>query len=262
MLKEFLVGIGALAIASSAMAQTAATAEALCPSGQLVTVRFNEITPNGTVAGFTEAAIANQEYYRNRNIKGNYQLVGRVLVRDRATNTWSVSTKDASTAHVNPPMRRGNPDDPAWKAFVAQYDANSKVVAERLVCYTRAIDETAAITSEIQALEQAWADKFVAGDDAGIAALLDDSFVSYGQSKPENKAEFLAAFPEVSKRPASVRLSGLTIRVDGGHAFAQGIWTETARDGKVRTLSFLDVWKQGRDGGWKAIMSQAGEVRP
>jgi hypothetical protein len=262
MLKEFLVGVSVLAVAGTSVAQTAATPEALCPSGDLITVRFSELTPNGTVAGFTEAASQNQKYYRDRNIKGNYQLVGQVLVRDPATNTWSVSPKEVSTAHVNPQLRGGNSEDPDWKAFVAQYNANSKIVTQKMVCYTPAIDETAAITSEILSLEQTWAEKFVAGDDAAIAALLDDSFVSYGQNKPENKAEFLAAFPEPSKRPATVGLSGLTVRVERGHAFAQGVWTETSRDGKVRTLSFLDVWRQERDGAWKAIMSQTGELRP
>ncbi len=260
MFKEFVIGIGALAVAGSAMAQTAATPEALCPDGEIVTVRFNELTPSGTFDGFKAAAAANQKYYRDRGINGNIQLVGRVMVRDPATGTWSFSPKDVSTAHVNPPMGRGNPNDPDWKAFVAQYDANSKVSAQRSVCYAPPIDETATITAEIKKFEQVWADRVAAGDATGLGALLDDSYLSYGKAKPESKADILASAADPKKRPASVKISDLTVKVDGSFAFAQGVWSEVGKDGKTTNLFFLDIWKQGRDGTWKALISQVSDV--
>lgn len=260
MFKEFMIGLGVLAIAGSAMAQTAATPEALCPDGEIVTVRFNELTLGGTFDGFKAAAAANQKYYRDRGINGNVQLVGRVMVRDPATGTWSFSPKDVSTAHANPPMGRGNPNDPDWKAFVAQYDSNSKMSAQRSVCYAPSIDETATITAEIKKFEQVWAEKAAAGDAAGLGALLDDSYVSYGKAKSESKADLLASTADPKKRPASVKISDVTVKVDGSFAFAQGIWSEIGRDGKTKNLFFLDIWKQGRDGTWKALMSQVSDV--
>lgn len=261
MLKEIMIGLGALAASGAAMAQTAPTADALCAKGQVVTVRFNEIKPTGTIEGFNAAAVANQKFYRDKGIKGNVQLVGRAMVRDAATGTWSFSDKRASTAHVNPPGGgRGDPNDPAWKAFVAQYDANSTVTAQQTFCYMPAIDETATITAEIKKFEQVWADKAAAGDAAGLGALLDDSYMSYGKAKPETKADILANTADPKKRPASVKISDVTVKVDGGYAFAQGVWTETAKDGKVTSLSFLDIWKQDREGNWKAMMSQVGPV--
>ena len=262
MFKEFIIGLGAMAAAGSAMAQTAATPEALCPKGEIVTVRFNELTPNGTFEGFNAAAVANQKFYRDKGINGNVQLVGRVLVRDPATRMWSISPKDVSTAHVNPPGRGGDPNDPAWKAFVAQYDANSKVSTQRMVCYTPSIDETATVTAEIKKFEQVWADSAVAANAAGLGALLDDSYISYGKAKPETKADLLANTADPKKRPAAVKISDVTVKVDGSYAFAQGLWTETGKDGKVTELSFFDVWKQHRDGVWKAMMSQVGPVSP
>jgi ketosteroid isomerase-like protein len=260
MFKEFMIGMGALAVAGSAMAQTAATPEALCPGGEIVTVRFNELTPGGTYEGFKSAAAANQKFYRDRGINGNVQLVGRVMLRDPATGTWSFSPKDVSTAHVNPPMGRGDPNDPAWKAFVAQYDANSKVSAQRSVCYAPPIDETATITAEIKKFEQVWADRVAAGDATGLGALLDDGYISYGKAKPESKADILASAADPKKRPTSVKISDLTVKVDGSFAFAQGVWSEVGKDGKTTNLFFLDIWKQGRDGTWKALMSQVSDV--
>jgi len=73
MFKEITIGLGALAAAGSASAQTAATPEALCPKGELVTVRFNELTPGGTFEGFSAAAVGNQKYYQ----------IGRASCRER-----------------------------------------------------------------------------------------------------------------------------------------------------------------------------------
>jgi len=262
MFKEFMIGLGAIAAAGSAMAQTAPTADALCAKGEIVTVRFNELTPAGSFDGFNAAAVANQKYYRDKGITRNVQLVGRAMVRDAATGTWSFSDKRVSTAHVNPPSGRADTNDPAWKAFVAQFDANSTVTAQQTFCYTPAIDETATIVAEIKKFEQVWADTAAAGNAAGLGALLDDSYISYGKAKPETKADLLASTADPKKRPASVKISDVTVKVDGGYAFAQGVWTETAKDGKVTVLSFFDVWKQSRDGAWKAMVSQVGPVSP
>ncbi len=262
MFKEFMIGLGAFVAAGSAMAQTAPSADALCAKGEIVTVRFNELKPTGTFEGFNAATVANQKYYRDKGITRNVQLVGRAMVRDAASGTWSFSDKRASTAHVNPPSGRADTNDPAWKAFVAQYDANSTVTAQQMFCYTPAIDETATITAEIKKFEQVWADKAAAGDAAGLGALLDDSYISYGKAKPETKADILANTADPKKRPASVKVSDVTVKVDGTYAFAQGLWTETAKDGKITNLSFFDVWKQDRDGAWKAMMSQVGPVGP
>ncbi len=260
MFKEFIIGLGAMAAAGSAMAQTAPTADALCAKGEIVTVRFNELLPTGTFDGFNAASVANQKYYRDKGITRNVQLVGRAMVRDAATGTWSFSDKRVSTAHVNPPGGRGDTNDPAWKAFVAQYDANSTVTAQQMFCYTPAIDEAATIGAEIKKFEQVWADKAATGDAAGLGALLDDSYVSYGKAKPESKADLLASVADPKKRPASVKISDVTVKVDGAFAFAQGVWSEVGKDGKTTNLFFLDIWKQARDGTWKALMSQVSEV--
>lgn len=262
MLKTFALSLGILAAAGPALAQTAATAAELCDKGQVVTVRFNELIPGGTFDGFKAAASANQKFYRDRGINGNVQLVGRAMVRDAKTGTWSFSPNGVSTAHINSPMVRVDSNDPAWKAFVAQYDANSKVTAVQTLCYMPAIDETATIMSEIKRLEQVWVDKALSGDAAGLGAILDDSYMSYGKSKPETKADLLASTADPKKKPKAVSISDVTVRVEDDLAFAQGVWTETDSAGKVIRLSFLDIWKQDRRGAWKAIVSQVGPVGP
>jgi len=97
-----------------------------------------------------------------------------------------------------------HPNDLAWTAFVAQYDSNSKVVAQRSVRFVSPVEETAAITADMKKFKQVWADKFTSVEDAAIIALLDDDYMAYGWANPQNKAQFLADFPPVSKRPAQV----------------------------------------------------------
>lgn len=124
----------ALSPGTSFAAKTSAEA---CPGGQVVTVRFSEIKPEGSKAGFDKAVADNQAWYAAHGHKKNKQVGGVVLERDKATGEWKPSATAVATVHLDPPSSDGAPPDEAWKAFVAGYDANSRIVYAGTICLSQ-----------------------------------------------------------------------------------------------------------------------------
>lgn len=128
-----LAAAAALCAAAPVTANAAATAQALCPSGQLVIVRTSQIKPGGSKAGFDKAVADNQAWYASHGVKGNKQVGGTVLTFDKATG-WATSPDMVATVHLNPPGPTAPPADAAWDAFVAEYQANSNLVTQTMIC--------------------------------------------------------------------------------------------------------------------------------
>lgn len=128
-----LAAAAILCAVSPVAAQAADNPQALCPNGQLVIVRTSQIKPEGSKAGFDKAVADNQAWYVAHGQTKNKQVGGRVLTRDKATG-WSVSPDMVATVHVNPPGPEAGPADAAWNAFVAEYQANTNMVSQTMIC--------------------------------------------------------------------------------------------------------------------------------
>lgn len=113
------------------LAATAATAAPVC-DGQYVTMRVSKLKPGGSMAGFSEAAKANADWYKAKGLRDHQFAVAPVLAR--ADGTMKPSVDRIATLHVNgatPPDRK---NDAAWDAFVAKYKANSSIESETRLC--------------------------------------------------------------------------------------------------------------------------------
>lgn len=128
-----------LALATLCLAPTVASAASspkdLCPNGQLAIIRFSEIKPTGSKAGFAKAAADNQAWYASHGLTQNHQVAGVVLMRDEKGN-WTESPNAVVTVHTNPPGPTAPAPDDAWKAFVAEYDANSTMKNQATICFS------------------------------------------------------------------------------------------------------------------------------
>lgn len=114
-------------------ANAAASAKDLCPSGQLVIIRTSQIKPGGSKAGFDKAVADNQAWYVAHGLTKNKQVGGTVLTFDKASG-WSASPDMVATVHVNPPGPEAGAADAAWNAFVAEYQANTNMVSQTMIC--------------------------------------------------------------------------------------------------------------------------------
>jgi len=128
-----------LCAAAPVAANAAASAKALCPSGQLVIVRTSQIKPGGSKAGFDKAVADNQAWYRSHGVTGNTQVGGAVLTFDKASG-WSTSPDMVATVHLNPPGGSGPQADAAWDAFVAEYQANTNLVTQTMICLDKPLN--------------------------------------------------------------------------------------------------------------------------
>lgn len=133
-MKTTLLALGLLAGVS-----TAALAEDSDPcKGHYTVVRKSEIIDGGSMAGFLEAAKDQQAWYRANGVTKNEIIASPVVLVDEASGATSVSDKLAMTFHVNAPgpdmdLPKGNE---GWNAFVAKYEANSKILETTLVCWS------------------------------------------------------------------------------------------------------------------------------
>ncbi|WP_297510825.1 hypothetical protein [uncultured Caulobacter sp.] len=134
-MKTVMFALAALCLAPAA-ASAATSPKDLCPNGQLVTIRFSEIKPTGTKAGFAKAAADNQAWYVSHGLTQNHQNAGVVLQRNDK-GEWTESPNAVVTVHTNPPGSTAPAPDDAWKAFVAEYDANSTMKSQTMVCFSQ-----------------------------------------------------------------------------------------------------------------------------
>jgi hypothetical protein len=128
-MKSILYGLcttGLLALPAAADAATA------CKSGVPTMVRISALTPGGTRAAFDKATSDQIKWYRDHGITTNEVVEASVL----DSKTGAVSPNEIMTLHYNAPSAAGTQPAPdaAYKAFVAEFRANSNITLEKLVC--------------------------------------------------------------------------------------------------------------------------------
>ena len=103
--------------------------------GEIWVIRKSEIIPGGTLDGFKKAVADHNAWYRKNAVTGNAQRVGRVIVMAKDQPPKLADTI-VVTVHVNAPHDEDKlpRNDAAWKTFVAEYRANSKIIEETPVC--------------------------------------------------------------------------------------------------------------------------------
>ena len=121
-----------VAIAASALSAMPALAANPCPAGRTATVRVSSIKPTGSMDGFRQAAAAHLAWYKSHGYK-TVQSIVPVLSYDQPTDSERVSATEVMTIRTGDDVPRDK-HDAAWDAYVAQYKANSDIVAERRVC--------------------------------------------------------------------------------------------------------------------------------
>lgn len=121
-------------VAAPALAQTAASTSAwTCPVGQQQAVlRVNEIT--GTLAGYDQAVKDHVQWYRDHGYKENTITTTTVWGLGLGVPVAQSTTPQFLSIHRNPPGVPSEKQDDAWKAFTAEYAANSKILATIVAC--------------------------------------------------------------------------------------------------------------------------------
>lgn len=122
-------------LAAPALAQTAApaTAASTCPSGQQEAVlRVSEIT--GTQAGYDQAVKDHIQWYRDHGYKDNTITNTAVWGLGLGAPVAQSTTPQVLSIHRNSPRVSSDKHDDAWKAFTANYAANSKILATIVAC--------------------------------------------------------------------------------------------------------------------------------
>jgi len=108
---------------------------------------------------------------------------------------------------------------------------------------------------EIGRLEALYSQSFVTGDASVARRLLADSFIGYEpDAKASDKASILAEV-QSDKRPSSLKITALTVRLHGDTAIALGTEEDTLPDSpEPAHRRWLDTWKK-TSGGWRLVAS-------
>ena len=126
MLKSIILAT-LLASGSEALAAGAAPA---C-NGDLVGMRVSSLKPGGSMAGFADAVRDNAKWYASHGLKDDRFAMAPVF--ESTDKTYKPSVTKAMTIHVYGSAEAPK-KDAAWEAFVAKYQANSKIDSEVKVC--------------------------------------------------------------------------------------------------------------------------------
>jgi hypothetical protein len=135
-----LVAVSAIALSltpalgpAPAAAQQAQVPAAFPCAGSVNLVRISEIKP-GMMQKFLDAVAAQKAWYKNAGLPDEIAVM-RIMERDPAGKSWSLSETQAITTHIEPSARTGGPaHDAAWDAFVAMYTASSTIKNSYLTC--------------------------------------------------------------------------------------------------------------------------------
>lgn len=128
----FKLFLSALALCGLVAAAQAAEPAPAC-EGTMVVLRKSEIT--GTADGFLEATRDHEAWYRANGVTTNSFLATPAQQFNRETGAYEIVPNLYVTLHINPPNDSALPrNDAGWKAFVAKYQANSRIVADATFC--------------------------------------------------------------------------------------------------------------------------------
>ena len=127
--------LAAAFIASMTAAQAmAASANDLCPNGNLMTIRVSKISPKGSTAGFEKAVADHAKWYADHGYGEDKIVSAPILVYDEANKTEVQATNELMTIHTNAHPVPRDKHDAAWDAYVAEYRANAEYGAETTAC--------------------------------------------------------------------------------------------------------------------------------
>jgi hypothetical protein len=112
------------ALLAFAAAPVALAADSAC-AGQVATVRISKLSPTGTLDGYKKAVADHQAWYTAHNDPT------KIIFSESGDQLISV------TIHPDPKTPMAAPDA-AYKAFVAEYNANSQIVVSGSACLTDA----------------------------------------------------------------------------------------------------------------------------
>lgn len=124
-----------------------APARASCPWGQLKQVRVSEILPDGSLAGFREALAEHARWYARNGYPQDRFILSEVVYESGTRLKRGRSGIRVMTVHS--PMSEVPPEkqDDQWRAWVAKYKANSRIVSTMVTCESFATSRTAAAVS-------------------------------------------------------------------------------------------------------------------
>jgi hypothetical protein len=125
--------IVSLGFATAGQALAAETPDTLCKGGQLVSMRVNILKGADKAAAYDSATRNHIGWYRSKGITQNRLLVGPVLVRN-ADGSWSNSTTERVSIHMNSPGVPADKRDAGWDAYVSEYRATSDISTEKYAC--------------------------------------------------------------------------------------------------------------------------------
>lgn len=100
-----------------------------CSKGELTTIRVSQIKPGGSMKGFMQAVREHRAWYASHRIRHKL-VVGPVMTSKGGTLKPTDEVMTLSSGTYAPRSMR----DKGWAAFVAQYQANSTIKSESLVC--------------------------------------------------------------------------------------------------------------------------------
>ena len=126
---------GALVCSASARAQTAgAAAPNACASGDIEVVRISKLTPKGSMAGVEKAVADHGKWYADHGYAEDRVILAPVFVTEGGGTFPSISANQFLTIHAHAHQVPADRQDAAWQAYVAEYDANSQIVTQSMVC--------------------------------------------------------------------------------------------------------------------------------
>ncbi|PLK26119.1 hypothetical protein [Novosphingobium sp. TH158] len=126
----------ALALAAALLASSpafAAKSDPACPAGKLQRVRVSEIRPGGSLAGFREAFGLHARWYAQRGYRTD-RLSMSPVVAENGMGRGRKGAVRVVTIHTGVSNVPREKQDAAWKAFVAKYKENSRIVSTTMTC--------------------------------------------------------------------------------------------------------------------------------
>jgi hypothetical protein len=122
----------------AALTGTQARAADLCPGGQLAVMRVSKILPQGSMAGFREAARDHANWYRAKGLPVT-QFVAPVMIYSPKAKAQVASEREVMTVRLGSADAPRGKTDAGWAAFVAKYKANATIVRETRTCFPKGI---------------------------------------------------------------------------------------------------------------------------
>jgi hypothetical protein len=111
-----------------------ASADTKCPSGHYSVIRISQLTKGGTEAGFKAAMADHARWYADHGYTADTFSYGSTANLGASTYKNRPTPGEYVTFHTNASSVPADQHDAGWKAFVAKYAANSRILKTLTVC--------------------------------------------------------------------------------------------------------------------------------